>query len=110
MKLLIICFGLISISSCGPGESATNSNSIVSPANQNAKDSAAGTNPKGPCINLNTASAAELITLPGVGEVMAKRIVDYRERRGPFRRPEEIIIIEGFSEKKYLAIAELICV
>jgi competence ComEA-like helix-hairpin-helix protein len=110
MKLLIICFGLISISSCRPGERATNSNSTVSPANQNAKDSAAETNRKGPCVNLNTASAAELITLPGIGEVIAKRIVDYREKRGPFRRPEEIIIIEGFSEKKYLAIAELICV
>jgi len=48
--------------------------------------------------------------LPGIGEVMARRVIDYRERHGRFRRPEEIIIIEGFSEKKYRAIAARICV
>src|SRR3989442_1542777 len=63
-----------------------------------------------PCVNLNQATADELKTLPGVGEVTAKRIIDYRQRNGRFRRPEEIIIIQGFSEKKYRAIADLICV
>ena len=62
------------------------------------------------CVNLNRASAEELIKLPGIGEVMSRRIIDYREHHGPFRRPAEIIIIEGFSEKKYRAIADLICV
>jgi len=41
---------------------------------------------------------------------MAKRIIDYRERHGRFRRSEELIIIEGFSENKYRTIASLICV
>jgi len=63
-----------------------------------------------PCVNLNQAMADELKTLPGVGEITAKRIIDYRQRNGRFRRPEEIIIIQGFSEKKYRAIADLICV
>jgi competence protein ComEA len=63
-----------------------------------------------PCINLNTATAQELMRLPGIGEVMSRRIIEYRERNGLFRRPEEIIILEGFSEKKYRAIAEMICV
>jgi competence ComEA-like helix-hairpin-helix protein len=63
-----------------------------------------------PCVNLNQATADELKTLPGVGEITAKRIIDYRQRNGRFRRPEEIIIIQGFSEKKYRAIADLICV
>ncbi|HJQ23400.1 MAG TPA: helix-hairpin-helix domain-containing protein [Blastocatellia bacterium] len=63
-----------------------------------------------PCVNLNHASAEELLQLPGVGLVMSRRIVEYRERHGPFRRPEEIIIIEGFSEKKYRAIADKVCV
>lgn len=63
-----------------------------------------------PCVNLNRATADELKSLPGIGEVIAKRIIDYRERNGRFRRPEEIIIIQGFSEKKYRAIADLICV
>ena len=63
-----------------------------------------------PCTNLNTATADELAALPGIGEVIAKRVLDYRERHGRFRRPEEIIIIEGFSEKKYRAISGTVCV
>lgn len=62
------------------------------------------------CIDLNSAAIEELISLRGVGEVMAGRVIEYRERHGPFRRPEEIIIIEGFSERKYKAILDKICV
>lgn len=62
------------------------------------------------CVNLNTATAEELMRLPGIGEVRGHRIIEYRERNGPFRRPEEIIIIEGFSEKMYRAVADLVCV
>jgi competence protein ComEA len=77
-------------------------------ANRNATVSDAA--PNAPCINLNRATAAELMQLPGIGEVMSRRIIEYRERNGPFRRPAEVIIIAGFSEKKYRALAERICV
>jgi len=63
-----------------------------------------------PCVNLNTATAEELKGLPGIGDVMAGRVIDYRERHGRFRRPAEIIIVEGFSETKYKAIAHRICI
>jgi competence protein ComEA len=59
---------------------------------------------------LNTATEQELMTLAGIGEVMARKIVEYREQNGPFRRPQDIIIIDGFSERKYRAIADHICV
>jgi competence protein ComEA len=59
---------------------------------------------------LNSASADQLERLPGIGEVTARKIIEYREQNGPFRRPEEIIIIEGFSERRYRAIADLVCV
>jgi DNA uptake protein ComE-like DNA-binding protein len=62
------------------------------------------------CVNLNTASVQDLTGLPAIGDVLANRIVEYRAKHGPFRRPQDIIIIEGFSENKYRAIAELICV
>jgi len=62
------------------------------------------------CLNLNTATAEELKVLPGIGDILAQRIIEYRIRHGSFRRPQEIIIIEGFSEKRYRAIADLICI
>src|SRR5437868_15525952 len=71
------------------------------PAATEGGDRAAGVASTQPCVNLNRATAEELMQLPGVGEVMSRRIVEYRERHGPFRRPAEVIILEGFSEKKY---------
>ncbi len=51
-------------------------------------------------VNVNSATVAELKTLPGLGEVMAKDIVRYRENNGPFRRVEELLIIKGISKKR----------
>lgn len=51
-------------------------------------------------ININTADANELQKIPGIGLVSAKKIIDHRARYGPFRRPEEILIIDGISEKR----------
>lgn len=110
MRLFILSLVLLVIPSCKSGESTTNSNSVALSASRDAETTALQTKPNQPCLDLNIATAEELIRLPGIGEVMAKRIIDYRERHGAFRRSEEIIIIEGFSEKKYRAIAEMICV
>lgn len=111
MRLLVLSVALITlaIESCKPRETTTDSPAAISASQV---DNASGTEsrPQQPCLNLNIATAEELINLPGVGEVIAKRIIDYREGHGRLRRPEEIIIIEGFSERKYRAIADLVCV
>jgi len=52
-------------------------------------------------VNINTADANDLQRIPGIGPVSAKKIVDHRDRYGPFRRPEEILIIDGISEKRF---------
>jgi competence ComEA-like helix-hairpin-helix protein len=62
------------------------------------------------CVNLNTATVEQLMPLPGIGEVMSRKIIAHREQYGPFRRPEDLIIIEGFSEQKYRRIEKLVCV
>ena len=111
MRLLVLSVALtaLSIASCSSRELTTNSPPAIS-GSQVAKPSAPEPRLQQPCLNLNIATTEELIKLPGVGDVIAKRIIDYRERHGRLRRPEEIIIVEGFSERKYRAIAELVCV
>jgi competence protein ComEA len=52
-------------------------------------------------INLNTATPAQLQSLPGIGPTLAKRIVDFREKKGRFKRVEELLAIPGISEKKW---------
>lgn len=61
-------------------------------------------------VNINTADADTLTALPGIGQVLAERILAYRRRNGPFRVIEEITKVEGIGEKKAEAILELITV
>jgi competence ComEA-like helix-hairpin-helix protein len=61
-----------------------------------------------PRININLASAKELEVLPGVGPAMAARIVEHREKYGPFRRPEHLIMVRGLSDKRFRTLRELI--
>jgi competence protein ComEA len=51
-------------------------------------------------INVNTASSKELESLPGIGEVLAQRIVEYRETHGPFQNPEDLLKVKGIGPKK----------
>lgn len=59
-------------------------------------------------ININTASIEELMRLPYVGNTVAHRIFEYRQKHGPFKRPQDIVIIKGLSAKRYRQISSLI--
>jgi competence protein ComEA len=61
-------------------------------------------------LNLNTASAAELEKLPGVGPAMALRIVEYRQKSGGFKRIEELMNVKGIGEKSFLKLKPQITV
>lgn len=61
-------------------------------------------------ININTATAKELESLPGIGPVLAQRIVDYRAQKGGFKSIEEIKEVSGIGDKKFEAIKDLITV
>lgn len=61
-------------------------------------------------VNINTADVDTLTALPGIGQVLAERIVAYRRQNGPFRVIEEITKVEGIGEKKAEAILDLITV
>ena len=61
-------------------------------------------------ININTASALILDTLPGIGPVLAERIISYREEHGPFSSIEDLGNVEGIGSKTLLEIFDLITV
>ena len=60
-------------------------------------------------ININTADAAELMKLKGVGEKTAEKIIEYRVQT-PFEKPEDIMNVKGIGEKKFEDIKDHICV
>ena len=53
-----------------------------------------------PIININTATVAQLQTLPGIGPIIAERIVAYRNENGAFETVGDLIGVEGIGEKK----------
>ncbi|GMR24147.1 MAG: hypothetical protein BMS9Abin37_2653 [Acidobacteriota bacterium] len=53
-------------------------------------------------VDLNRAGIEELVRLPGVGEIVAERIVSYREEHGAFEATEELMNVRGIGEKTYL--------
>lgn len=61
-------------------------------------------------VDLNTATVKELTKLKGIGEKTAKAIVEYRDKNGPFKAPEDLMKVKGIGEKKYAAIKSLITV
>ena len=61
-------------------------------------------------IDINTASLAELDSLPGIGPTTAQKIIDYREQNGPFLTKEDIINVSGIGPGTYERLKDLITV
>lgn len=61
-------------------------------------------------ININSASQAELETLPGIGASTATKIIDYRNKNGKFKKIEDIMNVSGIGEAKFNNIKDYICI
>lgn len=61
-------------------------------------------------VNINTADAEELMTLPGIGKVRAAAIIDYRQQMGSFEKIEDIMNVKGIKTGIFSKINSLICV
>jgi competence protein ComEA len=101
LRLTIVCLLVIAVSACGNLEKKYSSASLA----PDAEVASSQTNGR---LSINTASIAELEKLPGVGKVLAERIVRYREEHGPFRRAEHLLMVQGISDNKFRKIQPLI--
>lgn len=52
-------------------------------------------------VNINSADATQLALLPRVGPSVAQRIIDYRKQNGPFKKAEDLMLVQGIGEKTY---------
>ena len=61
-------------------------------------------------IDINTAEKEEFMALPGIGEVLAERILAYRNEIGQFQAVEEMLNVEGIGKKRFEDILDLITI
>lgn len=96
LRFACCCFSVFLLSSCAklPYES----HHALPPPNTIVSSSMSASDDR---ININTATKPELETLPGIGGVLAERIIAHREQFGLFRRPEHLIIVRGISERRF---------
>jgi competence protein ComEA len=92
---LVVCFVLAGVS----GLSAS------AQAGSSPKPAAAAA-----VVNLNTATTTQIATLPGIGEKVAQRIIEYREKNGGFKKIEELMNVKGIGEKSFLKLKPLVTV
>jgi competence protein ComEA len=105
---ILLCCGFVFTVSCVKlSQPATDS---LASTGQNATPASPQTDSSEPLVNINTATAVELERLPGIGPVLAGRIVEHRERYGRFRRPEHLIIVRGMSDARFREMRGLITV
>jgi competence protein ComEA len=91
-------------------EPLTDGSQVIVPGPATAPDgTASATVPSGDGrIHLNRATAAELDDLPGIGPVIAERIVAHRSEHGPFRAVEDLLDVPGIGEAKLANLRDLV--
>jgi competence protein ComEA len=89
---------------------AVSSRPALAQTSQAASRAAAKPAAPGAVVNLNTATAADLEALPGIGAKTAARIVEYRQKNGPFKKAEELMNVRGVGEKNFLKLKPQITV
>lgn len=61
-------------------------------------------------VNINSADASQLALLPRVGPSVAQRILEFRKENGPFKSPDDLMLVRGIGEKTYALIKPYVAV
>ena len=83
---------------------------VVVNAQPKSTPRAAAKPPSTAIVNLNTASTTDLEGLPGIGAKTAARILEYRQKNGPFKKVEDLMNVRGVGEKNFLKLKAQITV
>lgn len=75
---------------------------LALPALAAAQETPAAAGPAVAAVNINTATQQQLEELPGIGVQTAIRIIEFRQKNGPFRKVEELMNVKGIGEKSFL--------
>jgi competence protein ComEA len=103
MRALLLSLALIAITL--PVAAAPQATSQTKTTTRSAK-AAVPTSP----INLNTATEAQLASLPGIGAKAAQRILEFRQKNGGFKKIEDLMNVKGIGEKNFLKLKPYITV
>jgi len=76
----------------------------------NSKETTQQTDAEIQIVNINTATKEQLMDLPGIGDVLAQRILDYRQEHGDFSAPSDLLNVSGIGEKTLFEIMSYITV
>ena len=100
MTAIVLALGLVTTATAASAQEA------AKPSAKASTSSASSGTP----INLNTATVAQLETLPGIGKSTAERILEYRQKNGGFKKVEDLMNVRGIGEKSFLKMKPLITV
>jgi competence protein ComEA len=81
---------------------------VIGGPNQLATGAESPAKEKPALVDINTASAADLEKLPGVGPALSKRIIEYREKNGPFATVDDLLKVQGIGEKSLARFRDLV--
>lgn len=102
MRALLMILAVVALAAAGTAAEQK-------PTAPAAKASAAKATATAP-VNLNTATQAQLETLPGIGVKAAQRILEYRQKNGNFKKIEDLMNVKGIGEKAFLKLKPLVTV
>jgi competence protein ComEA len=103
MRALFVLLAIAVLAAAPAAAAQQKSSTPKSPAAKSAPSAGAP-------LNINTATLAQLETLPGLGRAVAERIVEYRDKNGNFKKVEDLMNVKGIGEKSFLKLKPLITV